>query len=404
MNNFEQRLQQLEEVQEKLIASSNIKEEEGNGIYERYKLPVLTGSHVPILWKYDLNPRTNPYLMERFGINAAFNAGAIKWRGKYILMARVEGADRKSFFAMAESPNGIDNFRFREYPVRMPETENPDINVYDIRLTQHQDGWIYGLFCTERKDPQAPSYDQSMAVAACGIARTRDLEKWERLPDLKTPSPQQRNVVLHPEFVDGKYAFYTRPQDGFIDAGTGGGIGFGLAGNIEDAVIESEVIIDNKVYHTVYEAKNGAGPAPIKTSYGWLHLAHGVRNTAAGLRYVLYMFMTDLHDLTKVIYKPAGYFLAPQGDERVGDVSNVVFCNGWIKDDDGRVFIYYASSDTRMHVATSTIDKLVDYVINTSSDGFRSAASVETLYRIINKNKELLNKSEGQPKVPAPDM
>ncbi|PWG80971.1 glycoside hydrolase family 130 protein [Pararcticibacter amylolyticus] len=404
MNNFEQRLQQLEEMQEKLIASSNIKEEEGNGIYERYKLPVLTGSHVPILWKYDLNPRTNPYLMERFGINAAFNAGAIKWRGKYILMARVEGADRKSFFAMAESPNGIDNFRFREYPVRMPETENPDINVYDIRLTQHQDGWIYGLFCTERKDPQAPSHDQSMAVAACGIARTRDLDAWERLPDLKTPSPQQRNVVLHPEFVDGKYAFYTRPQDGFIDAGTGGGIGFGLAGNIEDAVIESEVIIDNKVYHTVYEAKNGAGPAPIKTSYGWLHLAHGVRNTAAGLRYVLYMFMTDLHDLTKVIYKPAGYFLAPQGDERVGDVSNVVFCNGWIKDDDGRVFIYYASSDTRMHVATSTIDKLVDYVINTSADGFRSAASVETLYRIINKNRELLNKSEGQPKVPAPDM
>ncbi len=404
MNNFEQRLQKLEEVHEKLIVSRNIKEEEGNGIYERYKLPVLTDNHVPILWKYDLNPRTNPYLMERFGINAAFNAGAIKWRGKYILMARVEGADRKSFFAMAESPNGIDNFRFREYPVRMPETENPDINVYDIRLTQHQDGWIYGLFCTERKDPQAPSYDQSMAVAACGIARTRDLETWERLPDLKTPSPQQRNVVLHPEFVDGKYAFYTRPQDGFIDAGTGGGIGFGLAGNIEDAVIESEVIIDNKVYHTVYEAKNGAGPAPIKTPHGWLHLAHGVRNTAAGLRYVLYMFMTDLQDLTKVIYKPAGYFLAPQGDERVGDVSNVVFCNGWIKDDDGKVFIYYASSDTRMHVATSTVDKLVDYVINTSADGFRSAASVETLYRIINKNKELLNKSEGQSKVSAPDM
>ena len=395
MNKFEERLALLKAAQDELLARPNRKIEGGNGIYERYQFPVLTAAHAPLTWRYDLDPATNPHLMERFGINAAFNAGAIKWNNKYILMARVEGTDRKSFFAIAESPNGIDNFRFWEYPVDMPETEDPDVNVYDIRLTDHEDGWIYGLFCTERKDPSAPAFDQSMAIAACGIARTRDLVSWERLPDLKTPSPQQRNVVLHPEFVNGKYAFYTRPQDGFIEAGTGGGIGFGLSETMEEPIITSETIVDNKMYHTVYEAKNGAGPAPIKTKHGWLHLAHGVRNTAAGLRYVLYMFMTDLNDLTKVIHKPAGYFIAPEGEERVGDVSNVVFSNGWIAGEDGTVFIYYASSDTRMHVATSTVDKLVDYVMNTPEDGFRSASSVKTIYSIIDNNKQVEMNSAG---------
>jgi 4-O-beta-D-mannosyl-D-glucose phosphorylase len=298
----------------------------------------------------------------------------------------VEGIDRKSFFAVAESDNGIDNFRFWDYPVQLPETAEPDTNVYDIRLVEHEDGWIYGLFCTERRDPAAAPGDQSAAVAQCGIVRTKDLLHWERLPDLKTPSPQQRNVVLHPEFVQGKYAFYTRPQDGFISTGNGGGIGFGLADNIENAVIHEEIVINPKVYHTVYEGKNGLGPAPIKTSIGWLHLAHGVRNTAAGLRYVLYMFVTDLKDVTKVIHKPAGYFMAPEGEERVGDVSNVLFSNGWIADDNGNVFIYYASSDTRMHVATTTIARLVDYAVNTPEDGLRSAASVKTINSIIENN------------------
>lgn len=386
MNEFEKRLEQLEAFYRELIKRRNIKIERGNGIFNRFQYPVLTAAHVPLYWRYDLNPQRNPHLLERFGINAAFNAGAIKWNGRYILVARVEGSDRKSFFAVAESPTGVDQFTFWKYPIKMPQTEIPDVNVYDMRLTKHEDGWIYGLFCTERKDPAAPAYDQSMAVAECGIARTRNLEDWERLPDLKTPSPQQRNVVLHPEFVEGKYAFYTRPQDSFIEAGTGGGIGFGLCDSIEEPVITKEVIIDNKMYHTVYEAKNGAGPAPIKTAYGWLHMAHGVRNTAAGLRYVLYMFMTDLNDLTKVIYKPGGYFIAPEGEERIGDVSNVVFCNGWIVDDDGTVFIYYASSDTRMHVATSTVDKLTDYVMNTPADGFTSASSVSTICSIIDNN------------------
>lgn len=386
MNEFEKRLEQLEAFYRELIKRRNIKIERGNGIFNRFQYPVLTAAHVPLYWRYDLNPQRNPHLLERFGINAAFNAGAIKWNGRYILVVRVEGSDRKSFFAVAESPTGVDQFTFWKYPIKMPQTEIPDVNVYDMRLTKHEDGWIYGLFCTERKDPAAPAYDQSMAVAECGIARTRNLEDWERLPDLKTPSPQQRNVVLHPEFVEGKYAFYTRPQDSFIEAGTGGGIGFGLCDSIEEPVITKEVIIDNKMYHTVYEAKNGAGPAPIKTAYGWLHMAHGVRNTAAGLRYVLYMFMTDLNDLTKVIYKPGGYFIAPEGEERIGDVSNVVFCNGWIVDDDGTVFIYYASSDTRMHVATSTVDKLTDYVMNTPADGFTSASSVSTICSIIDNN------------------
>jgi 4-O-beta-D-mannosyl-D-glucose phosphorylase len=390
ISQFEKRLSLLESNYETLIARPNHQMINGNGVFHRYEHPVLTAAHAPVFWRYDLNPETNPYLMERFGINAAFNAGAIKWKDKYLLVARVEGLDRKSFFAVAESPNGTDNFTFWEYPIDLPETAEPDTNVYDMRLTAHEDGWIYGLFCTERRDPAAPAHDQSMAVAACGIVRTKDLLTWERLPDLITRSPQQRNVVLHPEFVEGKYAMYTRPQDGFISAGTGGGIGFGLAETMESAVINEEKIIDNKNYHTVYEAKNGQGPAPIKTAYGWLHMAHGVRNTAAGLRYVLYMFMTDLHDLTKVIHKPAGYFLAPDGEERVGDVSNVVFCNGWIKDDDDRVFIYYASSDTRMHVAVSTVTQLVDYVMHTPEDGLRSATSVKTLIQLIDHNKKLL--------------
>jgi 4-O-beta-D-mannosyl-D-glucose phosphorylase len=386
---FEKRLAQLKEAYHQLINRPNEKAGLGNGVFDRYKNAVLTAAHAPLNWRYDLNPETNPYLMERFGINAAFNAAAIKFNGKYLIVARVEGADRKSFFAVAESADGINNFTFWDYPINMPETSEPDTNVYDMRLTAHQDGWIYGLFCTERRDPQAPPHDQSMAVAACGIARTKDLVKWERLPDLITKSPQQRNVVLHPEFVDGKYALYTRPQDGFISAGKGGGIGFGLSDIMENAKVDHEAIIDNKNYHTVYEAKNGQGPTPIKTEKGWLHLAHGVRNTAAGLRYVLYLFMTDLHDLTKVTYKPGGYFLAPDGEERIGDVSNVVFCNGWIADDDGTVYIYYASSDTRMHVATTTIDKLIDYVMHTPADGFRSASSVKTIYQIINTNNNI---------------
>lgn len=389
--NFEQHITQLAQNQERLITTPNQKIEEGNGLFNRYKNPVLTSAHIPYNWRYDLNPLTNPFLIERFGINAVLNSGAIKWKGKYILMARVEGNDRKSFFAIAESSNGIDNFRFWDYPVVMPETDEPDTNVYDIRLVEHEDGWIYGLFCTERRDKSAPEGDQSAAIAQCGIARTKNLIDWERLADLKTRSPQQRNVVLHPEFVNGKYAFYTRPQDSFIEAGKGGGIGFGLSASIENAVVDEETVIDKKVYHTVYEAKNGQGPAPIKTDKGWLHLAHGVRNTAAGLRYVLYMFMTDLNDLTKVIHKPGGYFLAPENEERIGDVSNVAFCNGWIAEDDGSVYIYYASSDTRMHVATSTIQQLVDYVTVNPEDGLRSASSVQTIVDIIENNKRFFD-------------
>lgn len=387
MIDFEKRKQELDKVHKNLIQLKNKKVGLGNGVFDRYENPVLTAGHAPLNWKYDFNPKTNPYLLERIGINATFNAGAIKFNGKYILIVRVEGADRKSFFAVAESGNGIDNFKFWAEPVTLPETDVPDVNVYDMRIVSHEDGWMYGLFCTERKDPKAPAHDQSMAVAQCGIVRTKDLVNWERLADLKTPSPQQRNVVLHPEFVDGKYAFYTRPQDGFIESGTGGGIGFGLSSSIEHAIIEKELIVDNKQYHTVYEAKNGMGPEPIKTEKGWLFLAHGVRNTAAGLRYVLYMFMTDLTDLTKVIFKPAGYFLAPEGEERIGDVSNVVFSNGWILDEDGTVFIYYASSDTRMHVATTTLDVLLDYVMNTPADGLRSTTTVQTILANIEKNK-----------------
>lgn len=384
---FENRLALLTQTQQELLTKQNKKVLNGNGVFDRYENTVLTAAHTPINWRYDLNEATNPYLMERFGINAVFNAGAIKWQGKYLLVARVEGADRKSFFAIAESANGIDNFTFWEYPILMPETTEPDTNIYDMRLIEHEDGWIYGLFCTERKDPNAAPGDHSSAIAQCGIARTKDMLQWERLPDLKTPSAQQRNVVLHPEFVQGQYALYTRPQDSFIEAGEGGGIGFGLAHDITNAVVEKEIVIDPRVYHTITEMKNGMGPAPIKTADGWLHLAHGVRNTAAGLRYTLYMFMTDLNDITKITYKPAGFFLAPEGEERTGDVSNVVFSNGWIADEDGAVFIYYASSDSRMHVATSTINQLLDYVKNTPEDGWRSAESVNVINNIINKNK-----------------
>jgi len=373
---FYSRLTALEKSYGLLIHQPNEKAGLSNGIYERYKNPILTAQHTPLSWRYDLNPESNPFLMERFGINAVMNAGAIKWNGKYLVVARVEGLD-----------NGVDNFCFWDYPVSIPENKDPDTNIYDMRLTQHEDGWIYGLFCTERRDTRAPETDQAAAIAQCGIVRTKDMIQWERLADLITPSPQQRNVVLHPEFVKGSYAFYTRPQDGFINAGSGGGIGFGLSNRMEDARIEKEEVIDHRLYHTVSEAKNGLGPAPLKTKYGWLHLAHGVRNTAAGLRYVLYMFMTDIDNLTKIIYKPAGYFMAPEGEERTGDVSNVLFSNGWIMDDDGKVFIYYASSDTRLHVATSTVNQLLDYVVNSPADGLRSAESVKILTQLIDKNQ-----------------
>jgi len=361
-----------------------------NGVYQRYKNPILTAAHTPIHWRYDLNPETNPMLMERQGMNAAFNSGAIEFNGKFCLVVRVEGYDRKSFFAVAESENGIDNFRFWDHPITLPETHEPDTNVYDMRLTRHEDGWIYGLFCTERRDHSASEADQSAATAKCGIARTRDLVAWERLADLDSGGSQQRNVVLHPEFVEGKYALYTRPQDGFIDAGKGGGIGWGLVSSMENASVRDEKIIDPKIYHTIKEVKNGQGPPPIKTNEGWLHLAHGVRNTAAGLRYVLYMFMTALEDPSKVTHRPAGHFMGPLGDERVGDVSNVLFTNGWIAKDSGEVYIYYASSDTRMHVATSTVEQLVDYCKNTPEDGLRSATSVQTRNELIDRNLAFL--------------
>lgn len=385
---FKERLKWLENSHENLLTLDN-EPIYVNGVYERYKNPVLTSEHAPLFWRYDLDPDTNPYLEERFGIHAAFNSGAIKWNGKYVLAVRVEGADRKSFFAIAESPDGVDNFRFWDRPVTMPEYGEPATNVYDMRLTAHEDGWIYGLFCVERKDPSAPAGDLSSAVACAGIARTMDLIHWHRLPDLRSAS-QQRNVVLHPEFVDGKYALYTRPQDGFIDAGNGGGIGWALVDDITNAEVKDEKIINLRHYHTIKELKNGEGPASIKTSKGWLHLAHGVRGCASGLRYVLYLYMTSLEDPSKVIAEPAGFFMAPEGDEYVGDVMNVLFANGWIADEDGKVFIYYASCDTRLHVATSTIDRLVDYCFGTEPDGFTTGESVRTLNRLIDKNFELL--------------
>ena len=354
MTSFEEKVKDLIARHEALITRKNEPVAESNGVYTRYKYPVLTAAHTPIFWRYDLDEKTNPYLMERIGMNAVLNSGAIKWNGKYLLVARVEGADRKSFFAVAESPNGVDNFRFWDYPVTMPDDVIP-----------------------------------ATATATAGIARTKDLKTWERLPDLKSKS-QQRNVVLHPEFVNGKYALYTRPQDGFIDAGSGGGIGWALIDDITHAEVKEEKIIDLRYYHTIKEVKNGEGPHPIKTPKGWLHLAHGVRGCAAGLRYVLYMYMTSLEDPSELIASPGGYFMAPEGEERIGDVSNVLFTNGWIADDDGTVYIYYASSDTRMHVAVSTIDKLVDYCMNTPQDGLTTTASVETLKRLIDKNKQLL--------------
>ncbi len=371
---------------ETLITRHNIPID-GNGVYTRYAHPVVTAEMVPPFWKYDFNPETNPYFMERIGINATLNSGAIKWKDKYVLVVRVEGNDRKSFFAIAESPNGIDNFVFRDHPITMPEDEIPGTNVYDMRLTAHEDGYIYGIFCVERHDDSCPG-DLSAATACAGIARTKDLENWERLPDLKCKS-QQRNVVLHPEFVNGKYALYTRPQDGFIDTGSGGGIGWALIDDITNAVVGEEIIIDERHYHTIKEVKNGEGPAPIKTPKGWLHLAHGVRDCASGLRYVLYMYMTSLEEPWKRIAAPGGYFMAPVGEEYMGDVMNVLFANGWIADEDGTVFIYYASSDTRMHVATSTIDQLVDYCLNTPEDGLTTGESVKTLNRLIDANLAL---------------
>ena len=383
---FKERERFLRARHEELLQRINVPLE-GNGIYERYKNPVLTADHAPLEWRYDFDPATNPYLLERFGIHAAFNAGAIKFGGRYCMVARVEGADRKSFFAVAESENGVDGFRFRKRPITMPEYGEPATNVYDMRLTAHEDGWIYGIFCVERKDPAAPAGDTSSAVAAAGVARTKDLENWERLPDIQSPS-HQRNVVLHPEFVDGKYALYTRPQDGFIDAGSGGGISWALVDTMDGAVIREEKVINTRIYHTIKEAKNGEGPAPVKTPKGWLHLAHGVRYCASGLRYVLYMYMTALDDPTRVIAEPAGFFMAPEGDEYIGDVMNVLFSNGWIADEDGKVFIYYASSDTRMHEATSSIDRLVDYCLNTAPDGYRTGLTVERLNRLIDKNSK----------------
>ena len=385
MNRYDNRLHILTKEYDELISR-------GNGVFERYKYPILTADHPPLEWRYDFNPETNPYLMERFGINAVFNAGAIKFNGKYLVMARVEGHDRKSFFAIAESPNGIDNFRFWEYPVQLPDLYPEETNVYDMRLTKHEDGWIYGIFCSESKDPDAPAGDLTSAIAAAGIIRSRDLKNWERLPNLVSQS-QQRNVVLHPEFVDGKYALYTRPQDGFIDAGSGGGISWALIDDITHAVVKKEIVIEQRHYHTIKEVKNGEGPHPIKTPQGWLHLAHGVRACAAGLRYVLYLYMTSLDDPSKVIAQPGGYFMAPVGEERTGDVSNVLFSNGWIADEDGTVYIYYASSDTRMHVATSTIERLIDYCQHTPEDKLRSTTSVKSIYDIIEANKLVMSEN-----------
>jgi len=390
---FQKRVKDLFRENEEVISRKNKRKEKNyNGIYYRYKRPILTASNVPVFWRYDLNPETNPFLMQRLGINATFNAGAMEFKGRYIQVVRVEGWDRKSFFAIAESPDGINHWRFWDFPLTMPETKIPDTNLYDMRLTLHEDGWIYGLFCTERKDPSAPPNDTSSAVAACGIARTHDLIDWERLPDLVSSSGQQRNCVLHPEFYRKKYAIYTRPQEGFISVGSGGGVGWALIDSMEKPVTRKEIIIDDRVYHTIKEMKNGLGPAPIKTSKGWLHLAHGVRNCAAGLRYVLYMFLTDLKKPYRVIASPGGYFMAPEGDERTGDVSNVLFSNGWIHKKNGDVLIYYASSDTRMHVAESTVDRLLDYVLNTPADGYRSSMSVVQRNELISKNLVFLKK------------
>jgi 4-O-beta-D-mannosyl-D-glucose phosphorylase len=390
---FPQQLKSLQQQHRKLVQRINRKQKQGNGIFDRYEFPVLTAEHTPLSWRYDFDPVTNPFLMTRIGVNCAFNVGAMEWDGKVILMARVEGWDRKSFFAVAESSNGVDGFRFWDYPVRMPEREPQETNLYDMRLVRHEDGWIYGLFCAERHDDSKPG-DLSAAIARCGIARTKDLKTWERLPDLKTAgSLHQRNCVLHPEYVNGKYAFYTRPMTDFAATGTGDGIGWGLCEDITHAEVGKEQIIDGRAYHTIKEGKNGLGPAPIKTKKGWLHLAHGVRTNAAGMRYVLYMFLCDLKDPSRVLKRPGGYFLAPEGEERAGDVSDVVFSNGWVCRPNGEVFIYYGSSDTRTHVATSTVDRLLDYVSNTSEDGMRTKVCVEQRCRLIEKNLRLGHQS-----------
>ncbi|MGN6644614.1 MAG: glycoside hydrolase family 130 protein [Verrucomicrobiota bacterium] len=382
---FALKSKQLKEQHEKLIRRRNRPQKNGNGIFDRYTFPVLTAEHAPLTWRYDFDRAANPHLMTRLGINCVFNVGALEWNGNVVLAARVEGWDRKSFFAIAESRTGVDGFRFWDYPVRLPELDDAETNLYDMRLVRHEDGWIYGLFCAERHDDSKP-HDLSAALARGGIARTRDLIHWERLPDLKTPALHQRNCVLHPEFVNGKYAFYTRPMNDFAATGSGDGIGWGLCDDITQSVVKKETIIDPRLYHTVKEGKNGLGPAPIKTERGWLHLAHGVRNTAAGMRYVLYLFLCDLNDPSRLIKSPGGYFIAPEGEERVGDVSNVVFANGWVARPNGDVFIYYGSSDTRTHVATSTVDQLLDYVLNTPEDGLRSKLCVERRCQLIAKN------------------
>jgi 4-O-beta-D-mannosyl-D-glucose phosphorylase len=393
---FEKALRRKVAQHTKLVEKKNRRVKDGSGVFDRWEHPVLTAAHTPLFWRYDLDPRRNPFLQERLGVNCVFNVGAIEWNGKICLMARVEGNDRKSFFAVAESDNGVDNFRFWDHPVVLPETDDPDTNVYDMRLTAHEDGWIYGIFCTERRDPAAPPGDTSSAVAQAGIARTKNLARWERLPDLRSQSPQQRNVVLHPELVNGRYALYTRPQDSFIEAGKGGGIGFALCETMEAAEIGEETIIDPKLYHTVKEVKNGAGAPPLKTPKGWLHVAHGVRNTVAGLRYVLYAFLCDLEDPSRVIARPSGFLLGPEGEERVGDVSNVVFCNGAVLRSTGEVLIYYGSSDTRTHVATSTVDRLLDYVLHTPEDPLRSAACVHQRMELINRNLRYLARAKGK--------
>ncbi|MBR0146082.1 MAG: glycosidase [Eubacterium sp.] len=375
-----------------LIHRKNEKTSFYNGVYDRWKYPVLTRQHIPLFWKYDLNPETNPHFMERLGVNAVFNSGAIYLDGKYYLVARIEGNDRKSFFGVAVSDSGVDGFRFLDYPVQLPDTCPEETNVYDMRLTKHEDGYIYGVFCSESKD--TTTNDLSAAVAAAGIVRTKDMVNWERLPNLRTlRSPQQRNVVLYPEFVDGKYAFYTRPMDDFIETGSGGGVGFGTCEDITNAVIDEEIITSKRVYHTITEAKNGAGATPIKTHRGYIHIAHGVRNTAAGLRYVIYAFATALDDPTRVIAEPSGFLIAPLGRERVGDVSNVVFTNGAIVNEKDEVFIYYASSDTRLHVATTTLDRLIDYVFNTPEDPHRSVLCVQQRCDLIRKNLEYMSGS-----------
>jgi len=393
---FEKALRRKIDRHLELVERKNRRVKEGNGVVDRWERPVLTAAHTPLHWRYDLDPERNPLLLERLGVNAAFNVGAIECQGRICLVVRMEGADRKSFFAVAESTTGVDGFRFRDHPVVMPENDAGETNVYDMRLTAHEDGWIYGIFCVERKDPNAPPGDLSAAVAQAGIARTKDLDTWERLSDLKSPSAQQRNVVLHPEFVDGRYALYTRPQDSFIEAGKGGGIGFALADSMEEAVVGEETIIDPREYHTIKEGKNGAGAPPIKTAKGWLHIAHGVRPCAAGLRYVLYAFLCDLEHPSMVIARPGGYFMAPEGEERVGDVSNVLFTNGVVKRDDGRILVYYGSSDTRTHVATTAEARLLDYVLNTPEDPLRSAACVYQRNELIDRNLKLLGAVRGK--------